>query len=364
MYIHNFYSDLLLSVRVLFDNYIFHSSDYIKKYEFNYGNRTFQLDENYKQNYEFPVILVNLNNPTPTFGQRTEVINPTPTPSINHIPVLYNKTNNNTLYIQEEQTNVGLSITINCESQFQAREIEHVILRYLPLNKYINLFSFTSFLEVDDLFLQQNLFDPNNHDIINLYDKLNNNTGKINHFFSLLYEPLIRNESLTTSISDSNQRSFQVTLELTYSLQLPIFLFSNNYSKFTSININYGNFGLESISDYPVQRLISDLNTNTKTVKHQLLYSDINEISEESNNLVRITLQPDPKSIILYDYFTYNFVCNNKIYSDMNNQFFGNENKVVFEFSKEYFNNFLHFDLCKPLIIQIVEPYSTKEMCS
>ncbi len=285
--------------------------------------------------------------------------------NINQIPVLYNKTNKKMLYVQEEQTSITLSITINCESQFQAKEIEHVIIRYLPLNKYIGLFKYTSFLEVGTKFLQKHLFDVNDHEIINLYDKLNKNTGQVNHFFSLQYDPLLRNESLTTTISDSNQRSFQVTLDLTYMIQLPIFMFDAETKTIDSINMNFGNFGNEPISDYPIQKIIND-DTDTSlhqaTVKHQLLFSD-DSIVEQTDELTRVVLSPHPDSIELTDELTYNFISNGTKHNDIEHQYFAEENKVIFEFPTTYFNENFKFGIDSPFVIQIIEPVSSKVSC-
>lgn len=365
MFIHNFYSDILLSTRVLFDNYIFHRSDYIKKYEFNYGNRAFQLDSDYKQNFEFPIMLVNLNNQMSTFGQRTENLHPIGTPNKNQIPVLYNKTNDTILYIQEEQTSITLSITINCESQFQAKEIEHVIQRFLPLNKYIGIFKYTSFLEVSTKFLKKHLFDVNNHEIINIYDKLNKNTGKLDHFFSIQYDPILRNESLTTTISDSAQRSFQVVLDLTYMLQLPIFAFDVKTGIVDSINVNFGNFGNEPISAYPIQKIINDdtdKSLHQATIKRQLLFSD-DDIIEQTDELTRVILKPHKDSIKLTEDLTYNFINSGQKINNIKQQFFELENKVVFEFPTTYFDDAFKIGLDSPLVIQIVEPVSTRLSC-
>jgi hypothetical protein len=73
VFIHSWYGDLLLSVRVLFDNHIFQNREYIKRYEFNMGNRTIQLPVDYKPNFEFPNIIVTLNDDVPSYGQRPDV---------------------------------------------------------------------------------------------------------------------------------------------------------------------------------------------------------------------------------------------------------------------------------------------------
>ncbi len=368
MYIHSFYSDLLLSTRHLFDNNIFKTSDYIQKYEFNYGNRAFQLDSDYKQKFKFPIVIVNLGNVNSSFGQRTENLQPLQTSTTNQIPVLFNKTNGQYLYVQEEHSNVNLSITINCESQFQAREIEHVINRFLPLNKYIGILKFTSFLEISQQYISKEIFHLQEHDIINHYERLNTNTGEVDHFFSLQYEPLIKNESIATSISDSTQRSFQVTLELNYLIQLPIFMFTDKDSFIDSINVNYGNYGYESIADYPVQKIINNktnLDLHLETVRHQLVFSDHSIIHHnEDTNFTRIRLEPNKKQIELKDYWKYNFINNGKIQKDMKFFFWEQEeiNRVDFEMPRTVYEDMFEIDFDKPLIIQIIEPVSERRM--
>ncbi len=364
MQIHNFYSDLLLSTRHLFDNYIFKTADYIQKYEFNYGNRAFQLDSDYKQNFKFPVLMVNLGNVNSSYGQRTENLQPIQTATENQIPVLYNRTNEQYLYVQEEQSNINISIVINCESQFQAREIEHVINRFLPLNKYIGILKYTSFLEVSQEYISKDLFHFQEHDIVNHYERLNRNTGNVDHFFSLQYEPLIKNESISTTISDSNQRSFQVNLDLNYLIQLPIFVFNDKDNFIDSIHVNYGNYGYESIADYPVQKIINndtELDLHLKTIKHQLLFHD-ESIIEHYNGLTRIKLEPNKKSIELKDYWSYNFVCNGKIHKDMSFIFHYEEdaNRVDFEMPTTVFEDEFKIAFDKPLIIQIIEPVASQ----
>ena len=176
MYIHNFYNDLLLSIRILFDNHIFSEiEDYIKRYEFNIGNRTFQLDSNYKPNFEFPIAIVSLNDDSLAFGGgRTEIIKKLPLENINQIEVLNNHTNNFKLILQEEHSIIPITITINCESQLNAKEIEVQIKRFLPVSKYIEILEFVSFLEVDSKFLNKIQFNPVTDIISNLFIKLKN----------------------------------------------------------------------------------------------------------------------------------------------------------------------------------------------
>ena len=190
----------------------------------------------------------------------------------------------------------------------------------------------------------------------------------MDYFFSINYEPLIRNNSISTNISDSTQRSFQVTLDLTFNIQLPIFLFDNNLQNVESININYGNYGLEAVSSYPVQKIISDNITkdHSKTVKWQLLFVDGDTIvqRDDTNNTTRVVLQPNPDSIKLDSNNTYNFVNNGEIHKDVPHQFFEAENKVIFDFPTTYFNENFNISKHNPFIIQIVEPFSSKRTCN
>ena len=106
MYIHNFYTDLLLAVRVLFDKHVFKQQGYIKRYEFNLGNRTLQLPADYKPNFEFPNMIVTLNDDTPSYGQRPDVSQKIPGFNLDQIPVLYDQTTQEVLLVQEEMVNV------------------------------------------------------------------------------------------------------------------------------------------------------------------------------------------------------------------------------------------------------------------
>lgn len=262
MFIHNFYADVAISIRPLFNNYIFERADWIKRYEFNIGNRTFQLPENYKPNFEFPNMMVTLNDETSSFGQKPDVSMKLNGFNTDQTPVLFDKTNGTFLYVQEEMVNLPITCVINCESQLQAKEIAAVCRRWLPINKFIQFMEFSSFLEISPQYLDDNQFNPSKHDIVNIYTKLNHRTGEIDYCFSLSYKPMIRADSISTSIPDSTQRSFQVTLELTYMIQMPLYLFSDKLpDKVERIDITMPPGGItEPISDYPIFRLTNGLN--------------------------------------------------------------------------------------------------------
>lgn len=268
IYIHNFYGDLLLSVRVLFDDYIFQRRDYIKRYEFNMGNRSIQLPYDYKPNFEFPNMIIVLNDDVPTKGQLPTVTQMLAGFNLDQTPVLYNQTNETTLLVQEELVNVPMTCTINCESQFQAKEIAVLVRRWLPVNKFISIFSFTSFLEVSKDMLSKTDFDPAVHQISNIYTKLNKRTGEVDYCYSMEYQPMIRMDSISTAIPDSTQRSFQVVVDITYMIQMPLYMFSDVApAPVESMDIQISGIGAEPISDYPTSKMINYLSQDVQTLK-------------------------------------------------------------------------------------------------
>lgn len=229
------------------------------------GNRSIQLPKDYKPNYEFPSIIVTLNDDTPSYGQRPDVSQKIAGFNLDQIPVLYNQTNGDVLCVQEEMVNVPITCTINCESQFQAKEIAAIIKRWLPVNKFITFLQFTSYLEVSPEFLSTNHFDPAIHTIANLYTKLNQRTGDIDYCYSLQYEPFIRLDSVSTSIPDSTQRSFQVVVDITFMVQQPLYMFNDRLPSSTMerINININPLSsFEPISDFPTSKMINGLSTD------------------------------------------------------------------------------------------------------
>jgi len=260
MQIHNFFSDTLLSIRTLFDTIIF-PPKYIKSYEFNIANRSFTLSKNdYTTQYPFPTAIINLVDDNYSFGERTNTIQHTTLSNFNQISVLQDsKPNGNIIRLQEEQTQIKISILVNCESQLESKEVEYRIKRNLPVNKYIQLFNFTSFLEIHPTILLTYDLDFNTRSIINLFNKLNKNTGNIEYCYAVNYKPLIKLDSISTSIQDSGQRSFPVNIELTYQIQMPIWLCLERAAQpITNINIDFHKFGNEPISENSVRPIYNN----------------------------------------------------------------------------------------------------------
>jgi hypothetical protein len=253
MQIHNFLCDLLASTRLLIDNYLLSNQPgLIKSYEFNLGNRTFQLGAEPTSTYALPAVIINIQDESINFGgRRSDLIQQNQLANINKIPVLSLTSGTSgasglststpvTVYVHEEQTVVTFSISINCESQMQAKEIAYRIKKILPLYKNINIFEFTTFLEIDNNIL----FDVLNYNVTkdvinNLYTKINHNTGNVEYCFSLKHNPLIRLDSVGTSISDSTQSTFQVQLELAYVISFPQHLVIDEYHLIQDINFSF-----------------------------------------------------------------------------------------------------------------------------
>jgi hypothetical protein len=257
MQIHNYYSDLCLSVRTLFDNYIFKPTT-IRSYDFNIANRTFSIDKEFKTQYELPACIVTLNDDHYIFGERPNVIQHFgPENQMQH-KALINFETNAAITVQEEHVQTNISVMINCETQLQAKELEFTIKRYLPLSKYIQILEFTSFLEVSYEHLRTLDYENYGHKIANLFTKLNENKGQVEYCYSMRYRPHIRLESISSNIADSSQRAFSVNAEISYLTQMPMFTCIDNIPQsIEAINVIYSRLGNDPISDYPVQKVLN-----------------------------------------------------------------------------------------------------------
>lgn len=368
MQIHNLYSDILLSTRTLLDKYIF-PPNFIKNYEFNLANRTFTLSKNdYKPNFSLPVALISFNNEQYSFGERTSTILNHTVFNNNKIPVLYDPLTSNAIYIQEEHTNVSTSVKINCESQFQAKEMEFTIKRILPLNKYINIFNFVSFLEIHSDFLLSIGMDFNSREIINLFTKFNRNLGQIEHCFSVNYNPLIRLESIDTSLMDGQQRTFQVNLELTYLMQMPMwFCWDSGEQTIERINVDFIRFGNEPISENSCRSIVNTTRTDKyDSIKfltkrnlliHDLLDYEFFQIHNEPTSPYHFAIQFTKEDFIISPNYQFNiFDINGKIHKDIKPTLIDTDlNKVIFHFTQDQYLNYLKPTITTPIIIQFIQ---------
>ncbi len=265
MKIHSFYSDLLLSTRVLLENYLLNSSsffyqenviekeprNFINHWEFNIGNRTRQIGD-YKEagQVELPSCIVRLESETNIFGQTSGLVGHHKIMDVNEVPVLYNNDTYKTVWVRENQTTIDVTTQINCESQFQAKEIELTIKRFMPLDKYIQFLKFTSFFELPIEFLDSVNMNPNSHSIENLFHKMDTKTGTPIYCYSIAYEPILRMTSCTSEITDSTARTFGVTSTFSFLIQSPQWIFSDADTSIPErVGISYGWGEFEPISD-------------------------------------------------------------------------------------------------------------------
>lgn len=310
MVIHNFFHDVLLSIRTLFDSTIF-PNNFIKSYHFNIANRSFQLSKNgYKTQYEFPTCLIRFNDDQYSFGERPNVCQNILTDNINQIPVLYDTTTLHQLILQEEHSSITTSVTINCESQLQAMDVEHRVKRYLPLNKFMSLINFSSFLEVQPEELLRMNINYNDNEIINLFTKMDNKSGHIIYCYAVNYNPLIRLDSCSVSLGDGQERSFPVNLELTYYIQVPVWAFGTADSKeVTRINLDFTKFGFEPISENsckPIynQNPVNEGDVIQKVQENRVVYDS------ENWNTIRVNLAAEIHDELL------SYICANRIQID------------------------------------------------
>jgi len=362
MQIHNFLCDLLVSIRILFDTYIFpHKPGFMTHYEFNLGNRSFQLSKEPMVNYSLPSVLVSINDDTINFGgRRTDLIMRNSLQNVNKIPVLYNETQDLYVVVHEEQTSVSFSITINCETQLQAKEIAYIIKRSLPLNKNLNIFSFTSYLEIEHSLLLDILnFNISFDKIQNLYTKLNYNTGKPEYCFSLQHNPLIKLDSVTTTV-DSTTSTSQVQIELTYYIPFPQYLLVDQLNIIKTINFSF-NVDSHPIVTIPFTKYYMG-DTPTYKINRTLLIQSENTQFPDS-----VILSKTDTQVFLSIKFELNdFIIDNTLYKYRFHKniagvmtpviqeptyFYESENKAVFIFSLETYNDYLKPDEYSPLFI-------------
>jgi len=344
MQIHNFLSDLLVSIRLLIDDHLFpHLPGMIKSYEFNLGNRTFQLGPEPTTAYALPAAIVNIQDEAINFGgRRSDLIQQGAFDNINKIPVLYNVDNQITVYVHEEHTVVPFSIFINCESQMQAKEIAYHIKKTLPLYKNVNILEFTTFIEIDNKIL----FEVLNYNILldqisNLYTKINHNTGNVEYCFSLTHKPLIRLDSVITSISDTSQSTFQVQIELAYVIPFPMFLIIDQYSVIENINLSF-NITKFPIVMFPLRNLINDSPSDQKVDRALILdsedtYYPSGVIISKTETQVFISIQFHVDDFIIDNtIYKYRFKKVNIVSQDLVPEYYyAEENKIVFIMSLE-----------------------------
>lgn len=144
MVIHNFFSDVLLSIVTLFEKYIFDNKTYFyenttgqmapgsffRSVQFNIGNKNYQIG-NYKDaaQLEFPAGIFTLVSDETAFGDPANMLEHHRIWDVNEIRCTHNNDTNVEIWLREQQAIVYMTAQINCESQLQANEVVHQIKR-------------------------------------------------------------------------------------------------------------------------------------------------------------------------------------------------------------------------------------------
>jgi hypothetical protein len=294
-------------------------------------------------------------------GRRTDLIMQNGMTNINKIPVLYNETTGVYVFVHEEQTIVPFSISINCESQLQAKEIAYHIKKILPLQKNLNILQFTTYLEISNSLL----FDILNYNIqldqiYNLYTKLNYNTGKPEYCFALTHNPLIRLDSVSNNITDSSQSTFQCQIELSYVIPFPQFLlvdqntiietinFSFNVDNHPIVILPYTNFYLGNEPNYKIDRTLLLQSEDTHFPESVLI--------EKTETQVFISIKFELGDFVIDNtLYKYRF---SKINTNLRDNedyvpsfYYESENKVVFILDIDVYNSRFTPEATSPLFI-------------
>jgi len=361
MQIHNFYSDALLSIRTLFDKIIFRPN-FIKYYSFNIANRTFELSQrDYKPNRELPAAVIMLQTDRYNFGERPANIQNLTIENINQIPVLHDPKTDRTIYIQEEHIVIPIIINVNCESQFQAKEVEFQIKRFLPLTKYIQLYSFTSFLHIDPNLLLRIDMDFTKRSITNLFTRLNKNLGRAEYCFSMFYRPLVQLTSIDTNISTSNQSNYSVNVSIELSNQCPMYIIYDVPKRtIEKINVEFASFGYEPISENPMRPLFGNLSSNKMSKMNLLIpeFEDFNLTTMTHNDKTykSFEIKFDPEDFVIKKSMTFNFLdIHNKIQRIEPTLIDEDINTVKFLVEENFYNNHLNASITNPVVVQFVE---------
>lgn len=199
----------------------------IKTFQYNISSTSFNLD--YEANYELPAAIITYNT--------SNYLNARPSTFLknfsnyNQIPVLYDYNKNIGLSIQEDHFTINVDISINCDGQFQAIDFKHMFESIMPLNKYLQIYRFVSYFEIDSEFLNPYLFDVSKDKIDNLFFKHNTLTDELNYYFSVEYEPLIKLTNTSINISEVSASTFSLNLSFELLMQLPSKILFNYQSE-------------------------------------------------------------------------------------------------------------------------------------
>ena len=223
-------------------------NNFFRSVQFNIGNRNYQIG-NYKDanQLEFPAGIFTLVSDESAFGDMANLIEHHRIWDVNEVVCTHNKNTDVDIWLREQQYMLYLMAQINCESQAQANEVVHQIKRFVSTGKYIQLFPYSSFQQIPSYFFDAKLNNPDKHDIENLYMKYVPETGEVNYFFQIHYKPIFKFNSINAELSDNSARSFPVVCDISYLIQMPMWLF-DTYDEKKVTRINLGVMTNDSIS--------------------------------------------------------------------------------------------------------------------
>lgn len=268
MIIHNFFSDTAQSIFNFFEKFVFPTKPYFyykvvndqdapktffKSMQFNLGNRVYQIGD-YKKSakLEFPTAILSYVSDDSAFGRDMPLIAHHPLCTVNEIIATHNEDTDVDIIVREDQTIMYFTFQINCESQLQANEIVHQIKRYLPTQKYIQMYNFRSFVEIPEyFFFEKN--DPKKHSIKNLFFREDQTTGTPQYYFLAKYKPIFKLNAITADFSENSQRSYTVLLDFEYLIQLPVWMTTTyNTTEIFKVDVGF------MIDDNPMSIITND----------------------------------------------------------------------------------------------------------
>ena len=334
MIIQNFYSDVLLSLLHLFEDYLFDNKNYFftnqvqdskphsffKFVQFNIGNRNYQIGD-YKEagQLEFPTGIFTYVSDETAWGKANDLIGHHRIWDVNEIICTHNKNTNINILCREEQQMIYATVQINCASMAQANEVMHQIKRFLPVQKFIQIFPFESFMEIPPIFFHTKYNNPDLHDIDNLFLRYNGSTGEKVYYYKCYYRPHIQLNSVSADLSDNAARSYPVTCDFSYLIQAPIWLFDT----YSDEHIERVNLGIQSSDN--ISSVIVD-NTFLTTTDNSLEINGIYYISREQYIIDKTSENFKNERIIIPKPVS--------LENDVSNSAAGKENQFIISISK------------------------------
>jgi hypothetical protein len=304
--IHNIYLDLLYGIYRHLNKTL---NNELNGLTTNLGNPTFQLKE--RSNYQLPWAIINLNDYT-TNLRPNQISHPHWDISLQRLG-FHSCDKDISVVIQESMFLINIEVKINCDTHLEALNIKHHLLTHFPLDKHIYIEEYTSFIEVPDYIINNNLVDFQNDKVNNIYVMTNQTTGEKTYFFGMNYKPLLKTSSINNDISSNNELSYSVDISLEVQTSIPLYIifpWINNYTD------NLEEFKTEEIKKVG-QKFITKSNEishilylknkdDRKTYRFDIKNSDINKTNFEFGKLL---------ATVIDSYTSYNigFIWNNEL---------------------------------------------------